>query len=179
MRKNEHGFTLVELMVVMSITTILLGLGALALRNFWMVRSLTGAQDEIVNQMRAVQSKVMAESNPIIFGVGFREGTNQWQIIRYNGSTSDCSRDGTRTFDAGVVVSDVDFDTTVSGIDTAPIIADCKGEEPLLAAYPDDGFVFFLPRGTATGGTVTVRQPNLGRTEGVVVTPLAGRVDET
>src|SRR5687768_4071446 len=86
MGKSEHGFTLVELMVVMAITSVLITLGAFAVRNFWLVRSVTGSQGEIAGQMRAVQSKVMAESNPLIYGIGFNEGTNQWQIVRYNSS---------------------------------------------------------------------------------------------
>ncbi|MGH2806710.1 MAG: pilus assembly FimT family protein [Actinomycetota bacterium] len=179
MSRNEHGFTLIELLVVMSITTVLLGLGVFALRNFWLVRSLTGGQDEVVNQMRAVQSKVMAESNPLIYGIGFREGTAEWQIVRVDTAppvTDTCTGDGVRRFDAGVVVDDADFDTTVSGILTEPIVDICQ--DAIGDSYLDDGFVFFLPRGTATAGTVTLRQSNLDRTEGVEVTPLAGRVDE-
>lgn len=178
MRKHEGGFTLIELLAAMAITSVLLTLGAFAVRNFWLVRSLTGGQDEIVNQLRAVQSKGMAESNPLVLGVGFREGTNQWQIVRLNTTTNACTGDGTRRFDAGVVVSDVTFTTTVSGVNTATFVSECKSDLTTLASYPNDGFVFFLPRGTATSGTVTIRQPNLDRTASVRVNSLSGRVEE-
>jgi prepilin-type N-terminal cleavage/methylation domain-containing protein len=172
MRDNERGFTLVELMVVMAITTVLMGLGAFAVRNFWLQRSLSGGQDEITSQMRAIQSKVMAESNPLIYGIGFREGTNEWQIVRYNSESGTCVGDGTRRFDAGVVVSDVNFSTSLAGQSVTGIVGVCDN----VIAAPSDGFVFFLPRGLATSGTVTIRQPNLGRTETVEVFALSGRV---
>jgi prepilin-type N-terminal cleavage/methylation domain-containing protein len=174
MRKNEHGFTLVELMVVMAITTVLLGLGAFAIRNFWLVRSLSGGQDEIASQMRAVQSKVMAESNPLVYGIGFREGTNEWQIVRYNSAALTCSGDGTRRFNAGVVISDADFDETLAGQSTSTMVGACDDIINTVA----DNFVFFLPRGLATAGTVTIRQPNLERTATVEVFSLSGRVRE-
>lgn len=174
MRKDQDGFSLVELMIVMALTSVLMTLGAFAVRNFWLVRSLTGGQDEIVNQLRAVQSKGMAESNPLIYGVGFREGTNQWQIVRYDTTTNTCTGDGNRRFDAGVVINDVNFTTTVSGQNMAGIVTTCQS----IIAAPNDGFVFFLPRGTATSGTVTIRQPNLERTESVQVDSLSGRVSE-
>jgi prepilin-type N-terminal cleavage/methylation domain-containing protein len=177
-RDNEHGFTLIELMVVMSITTVLLGLGAFAVRNFWLVRSLSGGQDEIASQMRAVQSKVMAESNPLIYGIGFREGTSEWQIVRYRaavGTTpASCVGDGTRRFDAKVTISDVDFETTLAGQDVSAMVGLCDD----VIAAPPDGFVFFLPRGLATAGTVTIRQSILDRTATVEVFSLSGRVRE-
>lgn len=177
MRKNEQGFTLIELLVVMSITTVLLGLGVFAIRNFWLVRSLTGAQDEISSQMRAVQSKVMAESNPLIYGIGFVEGTNEWQIVRYNSrSPQTCVGDGRRRFNAGVVISDVNFSETLAGQSVTGMRNLCRSSVSGLATVPNDGFVFFLPRGMATAGTVTVRQPSLGRTETVEVLALSGRV---
>jgi prepilin-type N-terminal cleavage/methylation domain-containing protein len=172
MRNKEQGFTLVELLVVMAITSVLLTLGVFALRNFWWVRSLSGGQDEISSQMRAVQSRVMAESNPLIYGIGFREGTNQWQIVRYNSATGTCVGDGSRTFDAGVVISEVNFSTTLAGQSVAAVVGVCDN----VIAAPADGFVFFLPRGQATPGTVTIRHPSLGRTATVEVFGLSGRV---
>jgi prepilin-type N-terminal cleavage/methylation domain-containing protein len=179
MRNNEHGFSLVELMVVMAITSVLVTLGAFAVRNFWLVRSLSGGQDEIASQMRAVQAKVMAESNPLIYGVGFREGTNEWQIVRYRaavGTTpASCVGDGTRRFDAGVVISDVNFSTSLAGQSVGGMVTLCQSVAG-MSTVPNDGFVFFLPRGMATSGTVTIRQPNLGRTATVEVFALSGRV---
>ena len=177
MRKHEGGFTLIELLAVMAVTSILLTLGAYAVRNFWLVRSLTGGQREVVGQLRAVQAKVMAESNPLIYGVGFREGTNQWQIVRYNSVTTNCVGDGTRRFDAGVVISDVEFQGVVGGQTVTGVAAACRTQ--LGFAAPNDAWAFFLPRGMATPGTITLRQPNLDRTEGIQVTGLSGRVVET
>lgn len=177
MRKNQEGFSLVELMVVMALTSILLTLGAFAIRHFYLVRSLVGGQDETVSQLRAVQAKVMAESNPLIYGVGFREGTGEWAIVRYNSAPPvSCESDGTRGFDAGVVISDVNFSNTVGGQDVSAIVSVCGSQ---FTGVPTDGWVFFLPRGMATPGTLTLRQPALDRTEGIQVTGLSGRVLET
>lgn len=175
MRKSQEGFSLVELMVVMALTSILLTLGAFAIRHFYLVRSLVGGQDETVSQLRAVQAKVMAESNPLIYGVGFDEGTSDWEIVRYNSATGVCAGDGNRAFDAGVVISDVNFTDTVGGLDVSGIATACSG----VISAPTDGWVFFLPRGMATPGTLTLRQPALDRTEGIQVTGLSGRVLET
>ena len=175
MSKNQDGFSLIELLVVMSLTSILLTLGAFAIRHFYLVRSLTGGQDETVSQLRAVQAKVMAESNPLIYGVGFDEGTSDWEIVRYNSRTGVCAGDGNRAFDAGVIISDVNFTNTVGGQNVSTIVAACSG----IISAPSDGWAFFLPRGMATPGTLTLRQPALDRTEGIQVTGLSGRVLET
>lgn len=165
---------MIELMMVMAILSVLLTLGAFAIRHFWLVRSLSGGQDEIVSQLRAVQSKVMAESNPLVYGIGFREGTDEWEIVRYNSVANSCVGDGTRNFDAGVIISDADFATTLSGQSTSGMVTACQS----AITAPAAGFVFFLPRGTASSGTVTIRQPNLDRTRSVQVDALSGRVYE-
>ena len=172
--KREEGFTLVELLAIMAVVAVMLTIGAWAVRNFWLVRSLHGAQQEITTQLRTAQQQVMAESVPLVYGVGFLEGTNRWQIVQYNTTTGTCAGTGPRTLEAGVLISDVEFESTVSGVDTTAWVTACKS----VINAANDAFVFFLPRGTATAGTVTVIQNNLdpARTRSLEVLGLSGKV---
>lgn len=175
---GEAGFTLVELLVAISLVAILLTLAATALRQFWFVRSLEGGADQVVTQLRTMQQSAVAESNPVVYGAAFVEDTDAWSLVRYlppttAGGAGTCTVAGTRQLDAGVVFSDVEFSGEPAGLDADDATDVCGS---LVAASEDDGFVFFLARGTARPGTVTLYQPNLDRSETVEVVGLTSRV---
>jgi prepilin-type N-terminal cleavage/methylation domain-containing protein len=171
--RDCRGFTLVELLVVLSLTAILVTLGAFAVRHFWFVRSLSGAQGEVATQLRRQQQRVMAASNPFVHGAHFEEGSSDWELIRFDplgaGSDDDeCSIQATRGFDLRVEVSGVGFDALQAPEQATACVADLGGAA--------DEYVFFFARGNATQGSVTVTQPQLGRSETVTVTDITGRV---
>jgi prepilin-type N-terminal cleavage/methylation domain-containing protein len=173
MNRGEEGFTLVELIVVLSLTAILVSLGAFAVRHFWFVRSLSGAEDQVATQLRGQQQRVMAASNPFVYGAHFEEGSSDWELVRLDpkgpGAADDeCSVQGTRGFDLTVKVSGVDFDETQAPEQATACVADLGGAA--------DEYVFFFARGNATKGSVTVTQPQLGRSRTVTVTDITGRV---
>ena len=178
--RRQGGYTLVELLVIMSITGVLLTLGATAVRNFYQRRALVSAQDEIVTQLRTVQQRVVAESNGRVYGARFRVDSSRWDTVRYITATNTCSIVQRNSFEGGVEVSAVSFADSVSGLNLA--VASPAGPIPACDALVagTDEFVFFLARGTGTPGNVTVINERLAdRTRSVSVSELTGRVDES
>lgn len=171
---SEGGFTLIELASVVALMAILLTLGAFAVRHFWLVRSLQGAQDDIVTQMRQVQERSMAESYPIVYGLRFEKGTANWGIVRYNMASSTCQSVAMKKLGDGVlIVNDAETDFP----DVATATTACRNVAPASTNYE---VVFFYPKGTtnasSTIGSVKLSQPGLGRTNKVTVSPLTGKV---
>ena len=178
---KEDGFTLIELLVIMGLVAILMTLGAFAARQFWFQRSLTGGQDQVVTQLRALQQKVVAEGiTTRWYGAWFNTTAatdHQWGTVRYDSVASSCTLTGSFQFDAGVEVAAVDFADSVSGTSVTTAITTCRN----LATIPDSSdLVFFLSRGTATESSSDLRitQPRLGRTEAIRVLSLTGRAEK-
>ena len=182
--KREEGFTLIEMLAMMALMAILLTLGAFAVRNFWLTRSLRGAQEEMVTQMRSIHQRAIAESR--VYGIYFRSGSSGWVVFRYTPGVAgtppvpaSCSRVTTGNFDAGVVATGIgatSFEGNAAGVSMGDAIATC------LTAFgsgaSNDDVVLFLPRGTATGGTVGFVNPNHDDPAlQVRVLPLTGRVE--
>ena len=168
-RSKEQGFSLIEMLAAMALLAIVMTLGAVALRQYWFVQSLAGGEEEVISHLRRMQEQAVAETHPLMFGVRFRTGSPEWGAVRYDPDTGVCSSESSLEFGGGVVVSAVDF------ADTAEGTTQCRAQ---LAGAASDEFAFFFPRGTATGGTVTLQQSQLGRTESLSVTPMTGRVEE-
>ena len=172
---REEGFTLLELMVVALVTTILLTIGSVALRHYWLVRALSGAQDQVATQLRGAQQQSMSESHPWVFGARFQKGSSSWGVVRYNVTTGACSVVSSLSFDGNVVIVDdaqTDF-PDVTGATTA-----CRNATPGASANHE--VVFFYARGnssaSSTVGSVKLVQPTINRTERVTVSPITGRV---
>jgi hypothetical protein len=157
------------MLVVILISTILLALGASALRHYWLTQALSGATRQLVSQLRQLQQRTDAESHPIVYGARFTVGTSDYALIRYDPKDAsvttddECSLLETRSFEAGVRISAASFDPA-PGL----VMSKCPG-----SAQP---FTFFYARGTATEGSVTLTHPVTGRSSTVTVLPLTGRV---
>lgn len=163
-----------ELMVVMVLTGILLTMGAFAVRQFWLKRSLQGAQDQVVVQMRQVQQRSMAETYPIVYGIRFQKNTSNWGIVRYNASTSTCQAVNNLTMSDGVKFVNDGF-TDFPDVTTATNA--CRNAAPLSSDYE---VVFFYPKGSTNAGsggsTVKLEQSALPATKLVRVSQLTGKV---
>ena len=170
--KKENGFSLIEVLVTISLVSILLTLSAGGVRHYWFVQSLDGAQGELVSQLRQMQEQVVSETHPTVFGVRFRVGSSDWAIVEYDPTatpTPTCTDVRTNKFGSGVQVTSATFTPPA---DTA-MHTKCKA----IPGASSDSFAFFYARGSATGGSVTIVQPQLGRTKTVTVTPITGRVE--
>ncbi len=165
---RERGVTLVELMMVIAITGVLLTLSASALRHFWLVHSLVGAQSQVVTQLREDHERSISQSHPLVYGERFLKGTSKWGTVLYNVTTGACSAVNSKSFDAGVIVDSSSSFPDVTGT------AACRNAAPNPS--PNYIVVLFYARGSASPGSLTVRQPVLGRTRMVNVAAVTGRV---
>lgn len=174
MRRDE-GFTLIELMVAMSIAVVLMTLSALALRSFWFAQSLKGASDILVGELRNQQEESVSQSHPLVFGVGVTDGATQ--VISYRFDPDAAAPRCTATpvpFDSGVFTAAVVVESFLITNDTmADEYVDCQ------AAASSDRIVFFYARGTSNGGTIVLEQPNTLNRRSMSVSGLTGRVTRT
>lgn len=175
--QRQSGFTLIEILVVLAITSTLLTLGAAAVRHYWFVQSVEGAAEEIESELRTIQQQTIAESHPLVYGAWFKpnETINQYGILKYDPkdtSTSaddECTQVGTsRKLGSGVVITEAAFDPTDADIEAA-----CAGVPPSGAAS-----VFFYARGSATPGQLTVYHAETGHSKTVTVSGITGRVEQ-
>ena len=169
MGSKEDGFTLSELLILGLITSILLTLGAAAFNRYWKVRSLAGAVDEVVTELRTQQQEATSESHPWVRGAWFMPNTSRWGVVRANVLTEACEVRSRRTFPTSVKVTAVAFDDVTA----PPLSAKCAAE-----AESGSEVVFFFARGTATGGSVSLAHPHVsgGTPRTITVAPITGRV---
>lgn len=175
--RAESGFTILELVAVMTLLSLVLTLGAGGFRHYWLLHSLEGAQGDVATQLRQIQARVASESHPYIYGARFTPGSTSWAVVKYNQGTNRLSTDddscavegGTRAM-PGVqtVAAPASAFAAPQGVD----LSKCGG------AHGTDVFVMFYAKGTATGGKLTLRSPALDRTREIHVSSLTSRVEE-
>ena len=185
-RDGESGFTLIEMLVAVSLIGVVLVSSAGTLRSFWFRQSLDGATEQVVSQLRQLQSRVTSESHPLVYGARFRPGSSEWGLIRYDpneaGTADDtCTEYSPRTFDSGVFSAEVVVSATATAVPDSDEAAICRtrlttADGAPFAVAGSDVFVFFYARGTATAGLIRLQQPTSSHTKDVTVTSLTGRV---
>ena len=176
---SEGGFSILELLTALLLTTIVLGLAVVPMRRFWFAQSLDGAADEVVTQLREQQEDSVSEAHPRVFGVRFTPGSSDWTLLRYDpdpdpdnpGEPAECTAE-TRTFDGGTFSAGVI-------VDSVDVTNDITAQEYTTCADPGDEIIFFYARGTSTGGTVVLEEPQTGAQETISVSIATGRVTRT
>lgn len=168
---TESGFTLVELLAVMAVGTILLTLGAGALRDYTRTKALQGARDVAVTQLSEAQQRTFSEGYPRAYGIRFLPLASRWDVVRYNASTGTCAVVESHSLGNGVRVSGTSGETDFP--DSAAATA-CRSAAPNAAAGYE--VVLFYARGTATAGKVTFELQGTGKTRAVQVNGATGRV---
>ena len=147
---------------------VLTTLGFSAFRSYWLGQALERGRDAVVTEMRAAQQRAQAESHPIVYGVFFRAGTDDWGLVSVDPrrTAGQCRIERTMQFDGDVTVSVFTREGTVAQDAT------CMGVLGSTRA------AYFYARGSATGATVTLRT-NSGRTRTIRVFPITGRVESS
>ena len=176
---SQQGFTLIELLVVMSIGAILFTLGAFAIRQFWYVRALDGAQNQVAVQLRQLQQRVIAETHPLVYGARFHTGDSFMGLIRFDPQTNTCREYQRVNFGISVRVAgptEIDSDSTEPHVFCRNNLVDSAGGAVSNRATSE--YVFFFARGNGTPGQITVRSTNLSRQETVQVEGVTGRITE-
>lgn len=186
--KRERGFTLIELMTVMMIVGVLVTLAVPALRNFWYVRALESARQEVQSQLQRQQQRVVAETHPLVYGLRFpRRDTaqtplDQVGVVRFNGGadlTSDdddtCALESTVELPDGVEVGRVGTD-----LGDPDLTEFCMNQiRDALGLPSNDHFVFFFARGNANSARIELLQTALDdRSKVLCVSGVTARVYE-
>lgn len=178
---RQDGFTLLELLVAMVVAAILLTLGAAAMRQYWLVRSVKSGADEIAAQLQQLQSQADAVSHPVVYGAWFAPGQSnagQYGTLVYDPTivavADRCEAGSMRSLPTRVRVTAATFP------DTPTLTGTCQNA--LLSEGVTNAqqvrTVFFYARGNSTGGEVTVAHPDVGTPRTIEVAALTGRVEE-
>lgn len=152
---REDGFTLVELLVVMSIMGILSTLGAFALVSYWRSQALVTASDQIVTDLRDAQVRAQAEVR--LYRVVFDTDDESYEIFRDVGVTSTVweSVDNRIMDPNNIDIATVSFTAT----------NECLTGQPATELY-------FCARGVSSEGTVLIKAPRLDQDREITITGL-------
>ena len=161
---DQKGFTIVELLWGLLIAALLMGLGAQALRTYWMRQGLVRGASQIVTQMKNAQQGSIAETHPIVYGVRFAVNESEWAIIRYDPQVSECKEIEQHALDGGAYVHSASF-------------ANASGPQAACGTqFAGNVFAFFYPRGSATEGSVVLRSRQTAGERTISVAGITGRV---
>ena len=166
--KREHGFTIIELLVVTVIGAILLGLGGAALRQYTRVKALESAHTTTVTQLRAVQQRTFTEGYPNAYGVRYLKNGTRWDLVRYNASAGTCA-----VVESHLLTNSVTIAASTDFPDSTAATA-CRSATPGQSA--DFEVALFYARGSATPGTVTFKLLGTDKTRSITVNGSTGRV---
>lgn len=159
-KREEDGFTLIELMVVMGIVGILMTLTSYAIFSYWRAQQLSGATQQIITDLRDAQ--VRAQSEVRTYRVQFDLGNERYTITRCEGN--DCT------------------DPTLFGL--VETVQMENGIDISTAAFTygtttDGTSVYFLPRGVSSNGSVVIRSTRLNQDRVITVDGLTSRAKAT
>ena len=177
---RQAGFSLLELIVAMGLIAIMAILGAGALRNYWLSQSLYGGRDELVSEFRRAQEQAVSESHPKVFGVRLQTGSSTWGLVEFDpGPNPDtCTEISSNQFQSGTRPVTASFTTSSETTFCQSNLVHLGGGA--VADRATSQFVWFYARGTATGGTVALENPNVsGGNPALTVFPITGRVSES
>ena len=153
---RDRGFTLIELVVVMSIAGVLLSMGVFGFTNWRQTAQQQGSASELTSTLRNAAVRAVSEGRTYCVNIADQRSYTVW---RYTCGT------GMRVAGPFRVQSDkVSFTTTA----TLP--------SPNPACPAGDSCLYFYPRGTAIPATVTVSSTARSKVYTVNVEGLTARV---
>ena len=179
--KREQGFTLLEVLVAMIVATIMLSLGAAAMRQYWFVRSVASASQQVTAQLRQLQSQADSVSHPVVYGAWFlpdQANSGEWGTLVYDPTivteSERCTMGTVKELPTDVRVVDASFTATDVLTSTCKNVLQNAGVTNATAATT----VFFYARGNSTGGEMTLAREGVAGERTIEVAALTGRVVE-
>jgi prepilin-type N-terminal cleavage/methylation domain-containing protein len=154
-RTSDDGFTMIELLVVMSVASVLMAIGIFGFTNWQRTAQQQGSASQLVSTLRSSSERAISEGRTYCVDISGGTSYTQW---RYS-----CSAAGTQVAGPYSVQSRVSLTTT----NTLPVTATCP---------PGHKCVYFFPRGTAVATTVAVQSAVRSRVYTVHVEGLTARV---
>lgn len=158
-RTSDEGFTLVELVGVMSIAGVLGLIGIFGFTNYRNAAQLRGTAQEVVSQLRNASERAISEGRT--YCVDVNASAKTYSLWRYScGGSGSTQVAGTKKAQ-GTALS---FVPTLTLPATAPA---CPSAHSCL---------YFYPRGTAIPGTIQIRSSARSKVYTVHVEGLTSRV---
>jgi prepilin-type N-terminal cleavage/methylation domain-containing protein len=139
--RDQSGFTLVELLVTLSVSAVLMALAGTSLASWSSSAAHKGARDEIVSALRNTAQRALSEGRTYCLAFG-TDGS--WSTYR-----SECGSTGV------LIGSGQGLGTTGETV-TAAFVYDSSLVSTCTTGSGASSCAYFYPRGTASRGTVTV-----------------------
>lgn len=136
---EDTGFTMVELLLVMVVSSILLGIASTGFVNWRNTSQHLGSADELVSELRSASTQAVSEGRTYCMDV--KSGGRVYELWQKSCGGLGSTRQGQPIAVQG---PDVALSLTVTASTPAP------------ACPATSTCVYFYPRGTATPSTVTV-----------------------
>lgn len=179
--RQERGFTLIEVLVAMVVALIMMTLGAAAMRQYWFVRSVVGASQQVTAQLRQLQSQADSVSHPVVYGAWFLPGqtnSQEWGTLDYDPTivnpSDRCTMGSPKELPTDVRVVGAPFADTTTLTSACKTVLQSAGVANASAAKT----VFFYARGNSTGGELTLARDGVAGQRTIEVAALTGRVVE-
>ena len=171
----QSGYTLLEVLVAMCLMGIILTISVGALRHFWLQRALNSGGENVLTQLRSTQENAVSESYPVVYGVRFDVGEDDWYVVRYDPMNAGAGDDTCTVTESYALESKVKIDSA-SFTDDVNITSFCRSATGSPAT---SAFVFFYPRGNATAGQVVLEHTGINKSVTIDVAALTGRVTKS
>ncbi len=151
---RDSGFSLIELITVLAIVSILMLIAAIPIRAYMDANGFANDAQSVRDDLVFAHERVVSEAAAgHVYGIAFVNGSNSYVIFEDDPSNV------VRT----ITMDDALIDTAqCTDADTETTSATCS----------------FYARGSATAGTVEVRQSGSSRCSLYTISPLTGRVDD-
>jgi prepilin-type N-terminal cleavage/methylation domain-containing protein len=159
--RSDSGFTLIELIVTITLASILMTIGMFAMRNFLISNREAGTANGIRSALRNASENSLSQGRT--YCVYFTATT--WTVYK-----SDCTVTANKT--AGPFQVD-DPSITLSSISFAPPEQAVPGQTTACPGSTNH-CAYFYPRGTALAGSVQITRP--GKAYTINVEGLTSRV---
>lgn len=164
-REEDHGFSLIELMIAMALATILAGLTMTSYRNYNRGQDLRGATREVVAILRSTQIRAVTEATT--YKARFTSSSlDVYRVVDPADATKDVKARPTYTLTEKRFAENLEF------LVTSP-----------YGFTQSDGsvttYALFYARGSSTPGTMRVRRLDNGNFFDVSVEGLTSRVSYT